>query len=68
MLEDVIERLGATVYPQLDAVSEFGAAFMGFDRVHRPRNHGPAAEEPNLRGRVLLDAGKGRSKKTRPMG
>jgi DNA-binding MurR/RpiR family transcriptional regulator len=65
VVEDVIDRLGGTVYPQLDAVSEFGAAFMGFDRVHRPKNHERAAQEPSLRGRALPDAGKGRSKKSR---
>lgn len=37
LLEDVIECLGESVYSQLDAASEFGAAFMGFDRVHRRR-------------------------------
>ncbi len=38
LLEDVIERLGDSVYTQLDAASEFGAAFVGFDRVHRKRH------------------------------
>lgn len=38
LLEDVIERLGDAVYAQLDAASEFGSAFMGFDRVHRKRH------------------------------
>jgi DNA-binding MurR/RpiR family transcriptional regulator len=37
LLEDVIERLGDSVYQQLDAASEFGATFVGFDRVHRQR-------------------------------
>jgi DNA-binding MurR/RpiR family transcriptional regulator len=37
LLEDVIERLGDAVYRQLDAASEFGATFVGFDRVHRQR-------------------------------
>jgi DNA-binding MurR/RpiR family transcriptional regulator len=38
LLEDVIEQLGDSVYTQLDAASEFGAAFVGFDRVHRKRD------------------------------
>ncbi|MBL8267073.1 MurR/RpiR family transcriptional regulator [Steroidobacter sp.] len=37
LLEDVIERLGDSVYAQLEVASEFGATFMGFDRVHRQR-------------------------------
>jgi DNA-binding MurR/RpiR family transcriptional regulator len=40
LLEDVIERLGDSVYAQLDAASEFGSAFVGFDRVHRKRGKG----------------------------
>lgn len=38
LLEDVIEQLGDAVYAHLDAASEFGAAFVGFDRVHRKRH------------------------------
>ncbi len=37
LIEDVIERLGESVYEQLDAASDFGATFVGFDRVHRQR-------------------------------
>jgi DNA-binding MurR/RpiR family transcriptional regulator len=37
LIEDVIEHLGDAVHPQLDAASEFGAAFVGFERVHRQR-------------------------------
>lgn len=37
LIEDVIERLGESVYRQLDAATEFGATFVGFDRVHRQR-------------------------------
>ncbi len=37
LLEDVIESLGDSVHPQLDAASEFGSAFVGFDRVQRER-------------------------------
>jgi hypothetical protein len=42
LLEDVIEQLGDSVYRQLDAASEFGAAFVGFDRVHRKRDEAGA--------------------------
>lgn len=35
LIEDVIERLGDAVYSRLDAASEFGSSFMGFDRTHR---------------------------------
>jgi DNA-binding MurR/RpiR family transcriptional regulator len=38
LIEDVIERLGQSVYRQLDAATEFGATFVGFDRVHRQRD------------------------------
>lgn len=48
LLEDVIEQLGDAVYAHLDAASEFGAAFVGFDRVHRKR-HEPGNDAP--RGR-----------------
>jgi DNA-binding MurR/RpiR family transcriptional regulator len=61
LIEDVIVRLGVAVYSQLDAASEFGAAFVGFDRVHRQRNH-EAQDEPNLRGHVARDSSKARSK------
>lgn len=37
LVEDVIERLGESVHARLDAASEFGALFVGFDRVHRHR-------------------------------
>lgn len=37
LVEDVIERLGDAVHSQLDAASEFGSAFVGFDRVYRQR-------------------------------
>jgi DNA-binding MurR/RpiR family transcriptional regulator len=54
LIEDVIEQLGEAVHSQLDGASEFGAAFVGFERVHRRRrskkgaraSQGPA----NLRG------------------
>ena len=66
LLEDVIERLGVAVYSQLDAASEFGSTFVGFDRVHRQRNHEAGTdEEPNVRGHRAPAAAKGRSKKGR---
>jgi DNA-binding MurR/RpiR family transcriptional regulator len=37
LVEDVIEQLGEAVHSQLDGASEFGAAFVGFERVHRRR-------------------------------
>lgn len=37
LIEDVIECLGDSVHSQLDAASEFGSAFVGFERVHRQR-------------------------------
>ncbi|MGH8236702.1 MAG: MurR/RpiR family transcriptional regulator [Steroidobacteraceae bacterium] len=37
LVEDVIEQLGDAVHPQLDAASEFGSAFVGFERVPRQR-------------------------------
>jgi DNA-binding MurR/RpiR family transcriptional regulator len=37
LIEDVIEHLGDAVHAQLDAVSEFGSTFVGFERVHRQR-------------------------------
>jgi DNA-binding MurR/RpiR family transcriptional regulator len=37
LVEDVIEHLGEAVRPQLDAATEFGAAFVGFERARRPR-------------------------------
>jgi len=37
LIEDVIESLGDAVHTQLDAASEFGAMFVGFDRVQRER-------------------------------
>ena len=61
LIEDVIETLGAAVYTQLDAASEFGSGFVGFDRVHRLRNQQEAEEEPNVRGHLA----RSRSKKTR---
>jgi DNA-binding MurR/RpiR family transcriptional regulator len=64
LIEDVIERLGVAVYWQLDAATEFGSAFVGFDRVHRQRNQAAEAE-PNLRGHVARDAGSSRSRKAR---
>jgi DNA-binding MurR/RpiR family transcriptional regulator len=51
LLEDVIERLGDTVYTQLDAASEFGAAFVGFDRVHRKRDEGGARARRQRNGK-----------------
>lgn len=52
LLEDVIEHLGESVYSQLDAASEFGSAFVGFDRVHRQRRDqaDSASREPPARG------------------
>lgn len=35
LIEDVIERLGDAVHSQLDAASESGSTFVGFERVHR---------------------------------
>lgn len=40
LIEDVIESLGDAVHTQLDAASEFGAVFVGFDRVQRERGKG----------------------------
>ena len=37
LIEDVIERLGDAIHVQLDAASEFGSTFVGFERVHRQR-------------------------------
>lgn len=37
LVEDVIEHLGEAVYSRLDAASEFGALFVGFDRANRNR-------------------------------
>jgi DNA-binding MurR/RpiR family transcriptional regulator len=37
LVEDVIEQLGDSVYEHLDAATEFGTTFVGFDRVHRQR-------------------------------
>jgi hypothetical protein len=37
LIEDVIEHLGDAVHAQLEAVSEFGSTFVGFERVHRQR-------------------------------
>lgn len=51
LLEDVIEQLGDAVYAHLDAASEFGAAFVGFDRVHRKR-HEPGSDAPRGRSTV----------------
>jgi DNA-binding MurR/RpiR family transcriptional regulator len=51
LLEDVIERLGDSVYTQLDAASEFGAAFVGFDRVHRKRDETGARARKHRNGK-----------------
>ena len=51
LLEDVIERLGDSVYTQLDAASEFGAAFVGFDRVHRKRDEAGARARSHRNGK-----------------
>ena len=59
LLEDVIERLGEAVYEQLDAASEFGATFVGFDRVHRQR--GGQDDERSARKAGERGANKGRS-------
>lgn len=58
LVEDVIERLGESVYAQLDAASEFGATFVGFDRVHRQRG---GQEEDSSDKPVARGARKGRS-------
>lgn len=65
LLEDVIERLGEAVYPQLDAASEFGATFIGFDRVHRQRRDqaGEASHEQPARGRGKSRTNGARSKR-----
>jgi len=44
LLEDVIEHLGDAVHARLDAATEFGSAFVGFERVHRQR-------QPRKKGR-----------------
>lgn len=52
LVEDVIEHLGDAVHPQLDAASEFGAAFVGFERVPRQRRRkrgGQTAEQASHR-------------------
>jgi len=51
LVEDVIEELGDAVHSQLDAASEFNAAFVGFDRVHRQRRDHDGGEEMLERGR-----------------
>lgn len=38
LIEDVIEQLGDAVHSQLDAATEFGSTFVGFERVHRQRH------------------------------
>lgn len=37
LIEDVIEHLGDAIHARLDAATEFGSTFMGFERVHRQR-------------------------------
>lgn len=37
LLEDVIERLGESVHSHLEAASEFGGSFVGFERAQRGR-------------------------------
>jgi DNA-binding MurR/RpiR family transcriptional regulator len=49
LVEDVIEHLGDAVHPQLDAASEFGATFVGFERVRRQR-------QGKLGGRIAEEA------------
>lgn len=51
LVEDVIEALGDAVHSQLDAASEFIAAFVGFDRVHRQRRGSDDDEPMPDRGR-----------------
>ena len=64
MIEDVIERLGDAVYPQLDAASEFGTNFVGFDRVHRLRGQ-ETEDETRRRGYAEGTSGGGRRKEPR---
>lgn len=59
LVEDVIERLGDSVYAQLDAASEFQAAFVGFDRVHRQRRG-----QDGHKMRPPRSSGKSRKKRT----
>lgn len=55
LIEDVIEDLGDSVHPLLEAVSEFGSAFMGFDRVQRERAKGTL---PSRNSRAARPRGK----------
>jgi DNA-binding MurR/RpiR family transcriptional regulator len=51
LLEDVIEQLGDSVYEHLDAATEFGTTFVGFDRVHRQRGEdGKPSRKAGQRG------------------
>jgi len=60
LVEDVIEALGDAVHSQLDAASEFSAAFVGFDRVHRQRrDHDASAIAPGRGRRDFPDARSG---------
>lgn len=60
LVEDVIEALGDAVHSQLDAASEFSAAFVGFDRVHRQRrDHDAGAIAPGRGRRDFPDARSG---------
>jgi DNA-binding MurR/RpiR family transcriptional regulator len=49
LIEDVIEHLGDAMYTRLDAATEFGSAFVGFERVHRQRN-----KNRKRQGRTIL--------------
>lgn len=52
LIEDVIERLGDAVYPQLDAATESGSTFVGFERAYRQRQRkrgARTASEPATR-------------------
>ena len=62
LIEDVIERLGDSVYRQLDAATEFGATFVGFDRVRR--QHG-AQDERSSSKAAARGARKGASSGSR---
>lgn len=52
LIEDVIESLGDAVHSQLDAASESGAAFVGFERGYRQRRPKRGGEAARLRRRA----------------
>jgi len=45
LIEDVIEQLGDAIYTQLDAATEFGSRFMGFDRTRVQAEEGDSRQK-----------------------